>query len=110
MSAHEHKAVFDLWATVSPFDWWRAVDPPDLPELLHLPSNRHYTLRGVVMREHDLEPCAVYHAPASPLCALVWCRPLREILEGDNWEWHPRHNNAMSELASMLEAAARGQP
>ena len=107
MTAHEHKAPLNLWALVSPLDWWRGVPPADLPELLHLPSGRHYRLHGVVLREHDLEPCAMYRAPLDFEAAVVWCRPLREILEGPNWEWHPRHNNAMSELASTLEAYTR---
>jgi hypothetical protein len=107
VNAHKPKAALNLWAVLSPFDWWRGVPPADLPELLHLPSNRHYQLHGVVLREHDLEPCAVYRSPTTTEAAVVWCRPLREILEGENWEWHPRHNNGMSELASALEAHDR---
>jgi hypothetical protein len=91
---------------VNPFDWWRAGALEELPELLHLPSNEHYQLRGIVLREYDLEPCALYRG-AGMKPGPAWARPLRDVLEGDNWEWHPRYNDAMSELATLLEAHDR---
>lgn len=62
-------------------------------------SGGSYTFFAIVLREHDLVPCALYgigkHHP-------MWVRPLREILHSSKWEWPNRWNPLMADLADIL--------
>jgi hypothetical protein len=87
-----------LWAPFDPTFW-----APDegLPRLAHTPTGHTYALLGIVVREKDCVPCAVYQRLTSKPVP-VWCRPLVEVLEGPNWEWAERENDIMSTLAQTL--------
>lgn len=62
-------------------------------------SGRAYTLFSVVIREHDLVPCALYGmGPAHPM----WVRPLREVLHSGKWQWPNRWNRLMTDLSIQL--------
>lgn len=62
-------------------------------------SGPAYTLFAIVIREHDLVPCALYgkgyHEP-------MWVRPLREILHSGKWEWPNRWDKLMIDLGDRL--------
>jgi len=87
-----------LWAPFDPTIW-----SPDagLPNIDHVPTGHRYALLGVVVREKDAVPCAVYQRIVSEPVP-VWSRPLVEVLEGPNWEWAEFENGTMSTLAQTL--------
>jgi hypothetical protein len=87
-----------LWAPFDPTCW-----SPDegLPYLDHVSTGNRYAMLGVVVRERDLVPCAVYQRVV-PAPVPVWGRPLSEVLEGAKWEWSEDHNDTMSTLAQTL--------
>lgn len=64
----------------------------------HVPTGREYEFFSVVIREHDLMPCALYGRPGSPM----WVRPLREILFGGKWAWGPSWAIFMDGLKKTL--------
>jgi hypothetical protein len=77
-------------------------------EIVHIPTSRAYRFQAVVIREHDLVPCALYGRWGEPM----WVRPLTEILHTERWEWAERWNPFMSMLAGTLaayEGAQNGQ-
>ena len=91
----------NLWA---PYSWARWGP---MPVVEHVPTKTKYRIYGVVLREHDLVPCALYaKTPTtnaeSPVSVPDWTRPLVEILEGPNWEWDASENPVMSSLALTL--------
>jgi hypothetical protein len=93
-----------LWAPFDPTLW----SPEEgLPRLIHLPTGHAYTMLGVVVREKDTVPCAVYQRIVSAPVP-VWCRPLVEVLEGTKWEWDERENETMSKLAQTLAQYEEG--
>lgn len=58
-----------------------------------------YQLLAIVIREHDLTPCALYGiGQNNPM----WVRPLREILHSGKWEWPNRWDRLMVDLADRL--------
>ena len=100
------KPVFalDLWNPFAPGEW---APEGGLPVIEHVQTGQSYVLLGVVIREHDLVPCAVYRIwhPSCPVP--VWCRPLVEVLEGEKWEWFAEDNETLSKLAQTLTLYSR---
>jgi len=98
VKTNKSKVELELWAPFDPTLW-----APDegLPTLEHDKTGHRYVLLGVVIREADLTPCAVYQRITSGPTP-VWCRPLVELLEGENWEWAEGENETMSTLAQTL--------